>query len=109
MAERLGVVEYFSTKEVGLTFAGVLLDSITHAVAESLLDKVFEPKYPDKYALYSTGTATAIHTALGLFLALYGGIRGRTSPYLQYIGWGMVFSEVSSWLDMIRINFELKA
>jgi len=109
MAERLGVVEYFSTKEVGLTFAGVLLDSITHAVAESLLDKVFEPRYPEKYALYSTGVASGIHTAVGLFLALFGGIRGRTSPYLQYIGWGMVFSEVSSWLDMIRISFELKA
>jgi len=108
MAERLGVVEYFSTKEIGLTFAGVALDSISHAIAESLLDKVLEPKYPEKYALYSTGIASAIHTAIGIILAIRGGLKAA-HPVLQYIGWGMVFSEVSSWLDMIRISFELKA
>ena len=108
MAERLGVVEYFSTKEVGLTFAGVLLDSVTHTIAESLLDRALEPRYPEKYTLYSTGVASGIHTAVGLFLAIYGGVKGRAYPILQYIGWGMVFSEVSSWLDMIRISFELK-
>jgi len=106
MAERLRRLEEFSGSEVGFTFVGVLIDSITHMMAESGLDRVLEDKYPEKYPLYSTGIASGIHTAIGVALALYGGkIRYHL---LQYIGWGMVFSEISSWMDMFRISFELK-
>jgi hypothetical protein len=103
---RRGAVEEFAKGEVGMVFAGVFIDSILHMMAESLFDKLLQTKYPEKYVLYSTGLATGIFTAIGVVLAFYG---MRIKWYiLQYMGWGMVFSEISSWLDMFRISFELK-
>ncbi|GAH70420.1 unnamed protein product [marine sediment metagenome] len=96
----------FARSEVGMTFVGVVLDSVFHMIAESVFDKLLETRYPEKYTLYSTGLSAGILTTVGLSLAVYG---GRIRWYvMQYIGWGMVFSEVSSWMDMVRLSFEIK-
>ena len=106
MGERIRRLEEFSSSEVGFTFVGVLIGSITHMMLESGLDRILEPRYPEKYVLYSTGIASATFTTIGLALAQYG---SKVKYHLlQYIGWGMVFSEISSWMDMFRISFELK-
>lgn len=102
----LGVVEEFSHSEVGFTFMGVLFDSIIHMITESALDRILESYYPDNYPLYSTLVASGAFTAAGIGIAAYG--HKVRYPVLQYVGWGMVFSEISSWLDMVRVSFELR-
>ncbi|GAI27452.1 unnamed protein product [marine sediment metagenome] len=95
----------FAKSEVGMTFVGVVLDSVFHMISESVFDKLLETRYPEKYTLYSTGISAGILTTVGISLAIYG--RSVRYYVLQYIGWGMVFSEISSWMDMVRLSFEI--
>jgi len=104
--ERWKRADEFAKSEIGMTFVGVIMDSIFHMIAESLFDKLLSETYPEKYTLYSTGLSAGILTAIGVSLAVYG----KSVKYyvLQYIGWGMVASEISSWMDMVRLSFEIK-
>lgn len=104
--ERWKKADEFAKSEIGMTFVGVVMDSIFHMIAESLFDKLLETRYPEKYTLYSTGLSAGILTMIGISLAVYG--KSVRYYVLQYIGWGMVASEVSSWMDMVRLSFEIK-
>ncbi len=104
--ERWKRADEFAKSEIGMTFVGVVLDSIFHMIAESLFDKLLATRYPEKYTLYSTGLSAGIFTTIGIALAVYG--KSVRYYVLQYIGWGMVASEVSSWMDMVRLSFEIK-
>jgi len=99
-------VEELSGHEFGLTVSGVVLGSILHMVSESMFDKFLETRYPEKYTLYSTGITSGIFTTVGVALILYA--RKAKMYVLQYFGAGMIFVELQSWLDMLRISFELK-
>lgn len=104
--ERWKKADLFAKSEIGMTFVGVVGDSLIHMVMESVFDKLLETRYPEKYTLYSTGLSAGILTTIGIALAIYG--KSVRYYVLQYIGWGMVASEISSWLDMVRLSFEIK-
>ena len=98
-------VDELSGHEFGLTVSGVVIGSILHMVSESMFDKFLEAKYPEKYTLYSTGITSGIFTTIGVALILWS--RRAKMNVLGYFGAGMVFVELQSWLDMVRISFEL--
>jgi len=99
-------VDELTGHEFGLTVSGVVIGSILHMVSESMFDKFLETRYPEKYSLYSTGITSGIFTTVGVVLILWS--RKAKMNVLGYFGAGMIFVELQSWLDMLRISFELK-
>jgi len=101
-----GKADELTGHELGVLFGGVGLGAILHMVSESMFDKFFEEKYPEKYTLYSTGATSGIFTTIGMALFIWA--RQTKMWSLQYFGVGLLVVELQSWLDMIRISFELK-
>jgi len=101
-----GKVDQLTGHELGVLLSGVGIGSVTHMVSESLFDKFLETKYPEKYTLYSTGATSGIFSTIGIGLVWYA--HKSKMPVLAYFGGGILCVELQSWLDMIRISFELK-
>lgn len=99
-------IDVLSGEEIGTLALGTVVDSVVHMLGESLFDKFLETKYPEKYPLYSTGITSGILTAIGAGMYIIG-TKKKEYVGLQYVGAGFLLSEVSSWLDMIRVNFEI--
>lgn len=99
-------IDILSGEEVGTLVLGAAVDSVVHMLGESLFDKFLETKYPEKYPLYSTGITSGILTSVGGAMYVIG---AKNPEYrgLQYVGAGFLLSEISSWLDMVRVNFEI--
>ncbi len=98
-------VEEFATSEIGMTAVGVVIGAVVHMLGESLFDGFFESRHPDKYPVYSTGATSGVLTTVAVALILYG---GSVRWYLlQYLGAGFLFVEIGSWLDIVRVNFEI--
>lgn len=98
-------MEEFATSELGVTVIGAVMGSVLHMISESILDSFLAPKYPEKYPVYSTGIAAGIFTSIGAALLLYG--RKTKYAFLQYLGGGIILVELTQWLDMVRVSFEI--
>jgi predicted lysophospholipase L1 biosynthesis ABC-type transport system permease subunit len=96
-------MEEFAMTEFGASVIGVIIGGILHMVTESLFDTLLKDRYPDKYPLYSTGITSSIFTTIAVIMFIYGKRTGMR--LLEYIGAGIIFVEVGSWLDMIRVSF----
>jgi predicted lysophospholipase L1 biosynthesis ABC-type transport system permease subunit len=99
-------MEEFSMSEFGAAAMGVVVGAILHMIVESLFDTLLQTKYPEKYPLYSTGITASIFTTVAVVLFVYGKRAGYR--LLEYLGAGIIFVEISQWLDMVRVTFAVR-
>jgi len=103
----VGYVDELTTPEMFNLLTGAGIGIIGHVIGESFADNYFKDKYPDKYPMYSTLAVSAVLSALGLGLIIYGYKKPDWRLVLSYIGFGILMVEVMQIADLIRVKFEL--
>lgn len=99
-----GYVDQYTTPEFLNTATGVFLGTLTHVFGESLADRYYKERYPEKYPVYSTLTVTALIGAVSLALFWYSRKRAGWE-FAQYLIGGFLLVELVQILDLIRVQF----
>lgn len=91
---------------------GLMGNIFGHIGVEKLLNRFFEPKYPEKYQLYSLGSTSAIMLVIVLILIAYVSTKAdpKRAEYfgvLAGISWGLIAGEIYQLLEIIRKSFEI--